>query len=428
MYSPILSVFLERDSFFKYKEFLLHKHILPKEIFELSKYIEEYYLSNTSIDSIDISILITKYKVDKYSKLSQSSIDIYDKIFNDLLYYEPDDDELNSLLYYLIEKDYATKIADLLLRIHDGDDTVGMEDAEDMLSKFREDVEGVREQATIYTGFEDDDFEDLHDYTSVKGLEWRLEELNVSAGPIRGGDFIIITANPDAGKTTFLCAESTHMMKQLDDDQVVFWANNEERKTKVKRRITQSLLGMTQEDMKKLSLMELLDAVKTELGGLLMKDRFVFYDQKLMRTKDIELMLSKINPGLIIFDQLWKIDGFHEAHSEVDKMTKLFGWARAMADKHNCPVINVHQASGDAYGEAYIGMEQMYNSRVGIQGEADLIVGIGKVTDPSVAPNTRFLNISKNKLDGGDRTQDHLRNGKFEIEIDPYRVRFNSFV
>jgi replicative DNA helicase len=254
------------------------------------------------------------------------------------------------------------------------------------------------------------------------GLDWRLEELNSSLGPLRGGDFLIVTSRPDSGKTTFLCSESTFMAKQLPIEKDVFWANNEEVPLKVKQRIFQAALGMSKGDMEDDPML----TSKLLEDALGRTDRFKMYHDSAMTVRGVNNALTKCNPGLIIFDQLWKVDGFPGSHSEVDKMTKLFGWARSLAEKYDCPVVNVHQADGSASGEAYIQMHQMYNSKTGIQGEADAILGIGKSFDPSLSDNTRFLHISKNKLDGGKRSDPKQRNGKWEVEILPEIARFKG--
>lgn len=428
MYAPILNILLDKDNYYKFKDFIIKKHILPKEVYDIIIEIEEVY-KNTSKDSIDLSSFITKYKLDKYPKYSKDKISIYDKLFNDWFDYEPDEDEERSMLYFLIEKDYSTRIADTALRIQDGDDSVGIEDLETLMKEFNEDTVAVCEEETIYSGFTLEDLDKMLSYSKGDGIEWRLEELNRSAGSVRAGDFIIVTANPDAGKTTFLCSEASYMSTQLPDDQMLLWANNEETNHKVIRRICQSLFGCTPSDIERMTNLEIIEESKKYYGGKTITEKIIFFDKKSIHTRDIDMLLAKGNFGVVVFDQLWKFNGFKESFSEVDKMTKMFGWAREVADKHQCVVINVHQASGDAYNQAWIGMEQMYNSRVGIQGEADLIIGIGNTPlDTTIAPLTRFINVSKNKLDGGPRSDPKLRNGRFQVELDPTIMRYKSFL
>lgn len=260
-----------------------------------------------------------------------------------------------------------------------------------------------------------------------KGLHFGFDVIPLGEGEYVGweldgdrlfmlGDFTV-THN-----TTFLCSEATYMAEQLPIEKDIFWANNEEMGSKVTQRIYQAALGQNKTDMR-VDKLTTAHKLKAALGRL---DRFKLYDDKAMTVGGVNNALSKCNPGLIIFDQLWKVNGFPEAHNDVDKITKLFGWARELAEKYDCPVISVHQADGSASGVEYIEMNQMYGSKTGIQGEADAILGIGRSVDPSVGNNTRFLHISKNKLDGGARSDDKERNGKWMVEIQPYIARFKG--
>jgi len=53
------------------------------------------------------------------------------------------------------------------------------------------------------------------------GLEWRLEELNLSLGPVNKGDLVLVAARPEVGKTTFLTSEISYMLSQTEGD--VLW-------------------------------------------------------------------------------------------------------------------------------------------------------------------------------------------------------------
>ena len=73
-----------------------------------------------------------------------------------------------------------------------------------------------------------------------------------------------------------------------------------------------------------------------------------------------------------------------------------------MAKRHNIALIVLSQASADAEGRTRLDFSMMEASKTGKASEADLIIGIGKHSsqDDDEPNNTRFLNISKNKLSG----------------------------
>jgi replicative DNA helicase len=211
------------------------------------------------------------------------------------------------------------------------------------------------------------------------------------------------------------------MAPQLEDKQDVLWFNNEEAGRKVRDRVYQAAIGWTSEEIQDNKIGAVAE-IKSAIGRM---DRIKVYDKSIMSWQEIEEIIESSNPGLIIIDQLWKVKGFERSSfSESDKMVHLFGWGRSLAQTY-APLITVHQADGTAYGEPYLGMEQLYMSRIGIQGEIDAMIGLGRVYDAG-RENTRFIHIAKNKLDGGPRSVKAERNGKYEIEVDFDRVRFNG--
>lgn len=248
------------------------------------------------------------------------------------------------------------------------------------------------------------------------GLRFRLKELDGAMGTLSKGDFVIISARPDSGKTTLLASEATYMAPQVEG--TVLWFNNEEPGERVMLRIMQSAVGLTREEI------EDDVAAAQESYNSLMKDSSIeVIDKSFMHVRDIESTLRRFDDvTLIIIDQLWKVHGFENTSTtEVDRQTKLFAWAREKA-KEVAPVLTVHQADGTAAGSLWIEMNQLYGSKTAIQGEADAIVTLGRKHE-SGYENVRGLYLPKNKMTGSDPAS---RNGKFEITIKPSIGRFEG--
>lgn len=417
MYDNLLFILRNKKNFYRYRE-LVKPHVVTPELMILVEAMDAYFKKNPSLLEIDYSVFIPWFKLTKISSLSKEKISFLDKIFSILLEEEPSEDDMKNTLEVLLEQDYSQRIADYLIKVTEGDDSKTLLDVENIIRDYKIEADKVSE---IDAMFDTTDIDEILDNHLRPGLEWRLEELNRSLGPLRKGDLIIVTSAPDSGKTTFLCSESTFMAGQMEEDQDVIWFNNEEQVKKVRHRIYQAAVGWTKEKLADNKLV-----TKTELEKVLGRlDRIKVVDDKLLSVHKVEEVLAEANPGLIIFDQLWKVTGFNNSFSEVDKQNHLFSWARSLADKY-APVINVHQADGTAQGEAWIQMHQLYNSRVGIQGEADAIIGIGRSYDPSVDPEARFIHVSKNKLDGGPKSVDTERNGKYEVQIQRSLARYKG--
>ncbi len=209
------------------------------------------------------------------------------------------------------------------------------------------------------------------------------------------------------------------MLQQLPKDKSVLYFNNEQAGVDVKRRLVSSVTGMSG-DACDLNPVEALKNYK-ERGG----DRFHIYDKSFMDYKFVQerLRRHKNDVGLVLFDQLWKVQGFAK-HSSNDfmQLAKQFTWARDIA-KEYAPTIAVHQLSGDVAGTKYIDMQAMFGSRVAIQGEADAIITIGRTTDGTLADDIRHIHVPKNKLRGSDPT---MRNAKFDCRIEHTIAKFGD--
>jgi KaiC/GvpD/RAD55 family RecA-like ATPase len=244
-----------------------------------------------------------------------------------------------------------------------------------------------------------------------------LDELNASIGPIGKGDFIVVGARPDAGKTTFLASEITHMASQLPPEGTLLWLNNEERCEKVQARIITAALGVPYENIEKdwaSAYEEYCREINGDVGKIVLKDISGAYVSQINR------VVKRLNPSVIVIDQLRKIHGFErEAGNETTRQELIFNWARDLA-KEYAPVITVHQADGTAENQEWIDMSQLHMSKTGIQGEADAIITIGRTM---TKPKSRFIYVPKNKMQGDDPA---MRNGKFEVEIDGPCARFRG--
>ena len=262
------------------------------------------------------------------------------------------------------------------------------------------------------------DLEELiqHAYAE-QGYRWRLDCLNKSLGSLRAGDFGFIFARPETGKTTFLTSEVTHFLSTFD--RPIVWFNNEEQGGKVGLRLLQAYFGVSL-DVLLASPRRFRDQYKAEVGANLH-----LFDGAIIDRRDVETIVKKLQPGLVIYDQITKIKGF-----KADRQDLMLGdicqWAREIA-KGNHAAIGVSQADGTAEGVRYLTMEHVANAKTAMQAEADFILGIGK-THEQDAQYVRYLNISKNKLFGDKDSIADLRHGRFEVIIEPTIARYKDVI
>ena len=200
-------------------------------------------------------------------------------------------------------------------------------------------------------------------------------------------------------------------------DRPVIWFNNEEGGKKVKIRVYQGSLGVE------------LDQLAVDPDGKEKEylartgNRIKIVDRKAITKTFVENILKKYKPALVLFDQIDKIIGF-KADREDLMLGAIYQWARELA-KQYCPIIGICQSDGTGENVRYLTMSHVANSKTAKQAEADWILGIGCIHDTGWE-EIRFLNISKNKLQGDIDTDPKLRHGRFEVLIQPSIARYKD--
>ncbi len=250
-------------------------------------------------------------------------------------------------------------------------------------------------------------------YISQPGLRWRLKALNQALGSIRKGNFGFIFARPEIGKTTFLASEVMYFITQLDKP--VLWVNNEEAAPQIMFRCYQAALGKSKE-----WILANLDEAKVEFQKLV-GDRLKILDTENSNKNTIERVCKELQPGLIVFDQLDKINGFTAERYDLLQKGK-YQWARELSKVYG-PVIGVCQAGGSAENKKYLDMNDVDSSHTAKQGEADWIIGIGGREDEEFV---RYLSICKNKLPGDPDTNQEMRHAKLTVGINPFIARYEG--
>ena len=145
--------------------------------------------------------------------------------------------------------------------------------------------------------------------------------------------------------------------------------------------------------------------------------------------RDLETLFREVNPGLIVFDQLDKVDGFKADDREDIRLGKIYKWARELARSYG-PVIAASQLSAtavDMKDPPFIGLDALRGSKTDKPGEADVVITLGKYKEPKTPEEEiiRTLNVPKNKLPGGGTKQmESERHGQYLVTIDPIRARF----
>lgn len=408
--SQLITLLLDRDMYIRFHKHLKEYTVLP-ETWEIIEDIGHYYKAHPDEPRISVGSFIPWARVVRHPSWSPVQWEGYETILEIAGGLKPDPTIIDRMYELATAIDIKDKVDDA---IHKGG-TDTLDNIGKLIDDYRRHVAAGGHDDPLAPYDLRDVFESL---TRVGGLRWRLQELNVSVGPICKSDFVIVGKRPEVGGTTFLCSEFTHMLPQLPEGATAVIFNNEESRNKVYARLMQSALNSTVMDMAA-------DPDKTTdkytkfLGT---RHIDVIHDTS-MTTAKVEAVLKRKKYDLIGFNVLWKVRPWGKLE-DYQRYEHVAQWARKVADQH-APVVAVWQADASAEGVEWMNQSQLYGSKTGVQGEADVQLMIGMSNEPGLA-HERYISVVKNKTPGSAGTLPSMRHGRFIVDIDPERGRFLS--
>lgn len=416
MEKHLLKLLQTRAQWKKY-DGLIDKYIISEEGKTIYRALSKFY-NETESQEVDWGSWASWFAV-SHPMFRTEKQQTYAAIIQGLGTEEPANDETEaSIIERLNRQYYSHRIAEHAIRGAEGDEEA-LGKVEELLGEYRS---GVSTEAKNDQYIVQADVHQLLEYaTGVGGFDWRLEELNLSCGPLRFGDLVVVAARVHAGKTTFLSSEASYMAGQMSGPQTVVWFNNEQAGKLIKLRLMQSVLGCKLDFIQRdpdTAFGLYLDA----LGG---KDRIILYDRPTMSIKDVERFLdTQKSPALIVFDQLHKVKGAGESDNSAQRMGAIYIRAKEWA-KTYAPVMSSHQLDATAHGQLFPEENTLSWAKTDIGAELDLQIMMGKSFDMG-RENIRGLNIVKNRLLGGPKTKPDMRHAKWEIQIQGEIGRFKG--
>lgn len=405
----ILTVLDTKDNYSIYYN-TISKYNTDKYITRILQYIDIYY-RDTTLTSIEWSAFGSWFFV-KNPLIKDTQKSLYESMFTKL---EATPTALKSdLVATFMARYYAERIAHISMEVMEG----RRSDLSDVYTEVTTYLDSSGKTAEIDSERLSMALEDILDDVAVgSGLSWRMKAFNESLGPLRLGNLVLIAARPEAGKTTLLCSEATHMAEQLPEGKKVIYFTNEEGPP-VRLRLYQAALGKDLEWINKNRLLSKSFYGKIMSGDM---DKIIVVSKPNIHINDIEYWINKEDTGLICIDQLRKVYGHEDIKGGIQRLEKIFQTAREWA-KAYAPVITVSQLDSSAEDNQYPSMACLYESKTAVQGECDVIVNMGMISG-SVPLNARWINIVKNKLPTpGDIS---LRHGKHEVRIHSEIARFS---
>jgi replicative DNA helicase len=302
---------------------------------------------------------------------------------------ELNDDVATDVIENIWRQKIGLDVADLGIKMSEGDAS-----AMDSLVTLIE---------RVSIGYMPDDFaedvtDDIYELLSVVSndnrFKFNIETLSRQVFGIARGEFGVIAAYSNVGKTAFaisLCAAPAGFCQQ---GAKVCYVANEEVAKRTKLRAIQAYTGLTKEEIE-------FDPQVAAARYSGIKDRLIFADAQGWDIQMLDTYMKKQSMDCLIVDMADKIALTTTFNSGHERLRELYYRLRELAKKHNCAVIGLSQASAEAEGKTRLTPTMLEGSKVGKISETDILLGLGKSDDPNDPDDsTRYITVMKNKISG----------------------------
>lgn len=390
----LLKIFTNREVYEKYSDFV-NVEVLEYETQEIFKSYKVYFETFPSITDIPIQDFSTWFMHTILPPSPRAKQDLFRSIFSSINENTPL--SARQILHAYAVKKTRQDLEEMFVKGFD------LETCENIIKEYEKTAEATEDKDEAVINIDIDYINKVVDRRH--GLQWRLKCLNEAIGPLIKGDFGIIAAPVDVGKTTFCVSELSYMCTQISDGSVL-WMNNEEFDQRVAMRLYQAVLGQPWSVIKKYPVKAMQEYEKRLNGD---KNRVVMLDIRNKTLANIKRYFKKYKPKLAIIDQIDHINTKgYKAWAEVDRLKYLYSQIRTLANEY-CPILAVTQVDATASWldkatqsvayQKYIDQKQLAGSKIDKAAAADLIITISHNPD---MPKIRYIHVAKNKLEGSN--------------------------
>lgn len=341
------------------------------------------------------------FKGFRHKNLKDEAFAVYDAVIRQVAAEDVEPAIEAGLLRRLVETATACDLLTQIERYNSGEEMDFRGSLSSLMDAFDAQVQRTVKNPQVLDRIEDL----LKEEEDNVGFQWALPCLNRHIKPLRGGDFVVVAARPDKGKTTWCSHQLTHMASQVDrmypdERRSILWFNNEGPGRKIVLRCFQSALNATMEDLvAKTHAGTIRQEYAAALGGrggtLRIMDIHGWWNH------EIEDVIAKHRPAGVLFDMIDNIrfggDLANNGQRTDQMLEGMYQWARLLGVKYDCWTMATSQVSSPGDGMQFPTQPQLKDSQTGKQGAADVIITIGAVNDP-VLEKTRWIGTTKNKL------------------------------
>ncbi len=403
----ILRTLLTKEKYDKLKS-EIDASIFQNGAREIYKTIGYIYRDNPNITQVNFSDLKLAYFNTYYPNTSfASQKNIHELIDSIERQEEPSDDVVATALKSMYRIKKADELARICLDISNNPSSSSLKQVEKFMANV--DEEQTQQESEAVTKDVDEIVEALQEQGEFK---FNLNSLQRATNGIGRGNFMIVFARPDVGKTAFwvsLVASPNGFAWQ--EKKVSIFAN-EEPAIRTQMRLLNASSGLQRGNILNGSR----DLAKQKWSTI--SPYIENFDCVGKTMDDLDEYCSTNDVDILIIDQLDKINVTGKYNATHEKLREVYTQSRELAKRHNILVIGMSQASAEAQGRSRVTFSTMENSKTGKAAEADIILGIGKEDEVEnyLEDCVRFVTLSKNKLTG-----DHA---EFEVILRPTISRY----
>lgn len=400
----LLKAFSYRNNLELYRHLVNTKSLSTQSILLLKDY-DVYFEKNDDKKQIDFNVFSTFFFVERHPYMDEKQKEEFKYIITKLSNIEYKE-EINETIKAFEQQEFYAQLSNLI-------------EKNTSIVTVREEIERFSEKTeeTSRTGIlEEMDLDKaLCSTDRSKGLKWRCKALDdhFQGGGLIKGDFGIIAAPVDAGKTSFCASEGSFMAEQCLDDEYVLWLSNEGDWQSILPRAYSASLNCNNHMLVTNKDAAIRKYTEKMHGN---KNRLQIVDIQGWSTRDIEAVIKKKTPKLLIIDLLDHVIGFEaylNKENSTERYNKLYQWGREIATKY-CPTLAVSQMNREGNDNMYPAMTSLRGSGVDKQAAATFMLFIGSLEGD---PTNRYFSMPKNKINSN-------KGWRAQVHFDPNKSRF----
>jgi hypothetical protein len=387
----VLKGILNKDMFMRYSSVLLEVDTLSKETKTLVGVIGQYwekYPEEKELQVDDLSVfffsLFPKSKDREYMEklfaqmkeiwvvnpdllVKSLNVVVYDHMMSNVMNLANDGLSKHDPM---IPQQILTEIEDFKVRTGD------IEDLERKISKYK--------------------LEDILAYENSLSYKWRLKFLQETLGKPKPGRVMHLYAHTGAGKSVMMLSECTNIAVQLvklNLDECVMYMTNEEGSKQLLTRMYAAMCGMPIKWVQE-------NPVRAQEFWEKYGGNRIRVVEDVNHISQVQQFMHQYRPVFCFIDQGTKIQTSGSKNLKGhERLQEVYNTYRRIVVKYENNLVTCGQADDASRGRKWLWENNMDGSKVGVPGECDVLIGIGKTQEEGMQ-NVRYINVCKNRLTG----------------------------